>query len=243
VEGTSGPRARCGNCGAEIPLGPAGGLVRCEFCKSSLYVEASGTVRHFVYRPAVEPSEVEGHVNRWLFHRRRDEGARVASVRMVHYPFWRIERGARVDLVPACASPEGPLDEIESPAGELAAVRPGEVDQETLVPAASPPPDSGSSGGAWLIHVPVYHASYRLAGRDDVVLVEATSGRVIASTMPAGTLGGASRRDSAVLLGAAAALVLVGGLVPWGWAALAGWAAVCAGAFLYLARSGGGGEP
>lgn len=244
MEPGSGTHAACGNCGADIPVPPAGGLVVCEFCKSSLYVEARGTVRHFLYRPSVKLDEVGSHLNRWLFATgEKDTTAQVLSCKLVYYPFWRRERGAHVALVPASASPEGPLDDIQSPSGELVAMDPAARDLATLVPAASPPP-TGTGGedpggaGVWLVHVPVYHVTYELSGREDVVLVEATAGKAIASTAPAGTLGRSSGNDGLALAAGAVLLVAIGGFVPWSWAALAGWLVVGAGVFLLLSRAG-----
>ena len=117
----TGPSASCGNCAAEIPVPPSGGVVTCSFCSAHLYVEGRGTVRHYVYRPAVRAEEVGGHVGRWLFEQGMRTQVELSSCRLVYYPFWRVERGTKVELLPAAASPVGPLGGIPSPAGELAA--------------------------------------------------------------------------------------------------------------------------
>jgi hypothetical protein len=198
-------------------------------------------VRHFIYRPAVAPAEVEGHLNRWLFARRAKGLARLDSARPVYYPFWRRMRGSRVELVPAAASPEGPLDEIRSPSGELRPYDPDLRLEASLVPAASPPPD-GEPGeaGAWLVHVPVYHAVYELGGRRAVALVEGTSGRIIASTAPAGVVSGQRVRDTFVIWASVVGLVLAATLIPDGWWALGAWAVVGAVTYVLLAHGGGG---
>lgn len=249
------PKAGCGNCGADIPIPPAGGIVRCGFCSTSLYVESRGTVRHFVYRPAVASDEVDGSVGRWLFEQGVSARVDVQERRLVYYPFWRVERGGRVDLVPAAASPEGPLDEsfdglrassgtrpldgIRRPAGELEPYDVALEDGGTFVSTTMPPPEGED---VWLVHVPVWHASFTIGAARETVLVEATAGRVIAATAPPGTLGRASSKAGWILWGGGAVLLLLGGFLPWGWAALAGWLVTCAGVFLLLSvRTGGGG--
>jgi hypothetical protein len=230
------PRAGCGNCGAEIPIPPSGGIVRCSFCSASLYVESTGTVQHFVCRPGLEPSDVDGCVNRWLFEQGVSVRVEVLTRRLVYYPFWRI--AGRAELVPAAASPEGTLDPLSGLAGELEPYDESLEDGTTFLPTTSPPPGGGD---VRLVHVPVWHASFQLGAARETVLVEAGAGRVIAATAPAGTLGRPRASEGWILWGAAAVLVAVGGLVPWGWAALAGWVAVCAGVLTLLIVRGGGG--
>ncbi|MBW2260970.1 MAG: hypothetical protein JRG91_03275 [Deltaproteobacteria bacterium] len=232
----TGPSASCGNCGAEIPVPPAGGVVSCAFCSSNLYVEGKGTVPHYVYRPAVRPDEAGGHVNRWLFEMGLGTEVELTDCRLVYYPFWRMVRGSRVELHPAAASPVGPLGGIPSPAGELAPYDAALEDGAAFVAAATPPPDEK----AWLVHVPVYHASFPLGELRENVLVEATAGRVIAATSPPGTLGRPSGRDGWVLWGGAAVLLAVGAAVPVGWAALAGSVVAAAAVFILLASGSAG---
>jgi hypothetical protein len=162
-------------------------------------------------------------------------GVELTDRRLVYYPFWRVERGSRVDLLPAAASPVGPLGGIPSPAGELAAYDPALEDDATFVSVTTSP----SRDGAWLVHVPVYHAGFSLGGLRENVLVEATAGRVIGATSPPGTLGRPSGRDGWVLWGGAAVLLALGA-VPVGWAALAGSVVAAAGVFILLASSSRG---
>lgn len=211
--------------------------MRCTFCSASLYVEAGGTVNHLVYRPAVRPDEVEGHVGRWLFEAGLETRVVLGGTRLVYYPFWRVARGSRVDLVPAAASPVGPLDEIVSPAGELEPHDEGLEQGAAFVPSSTPAP---AGEKVWLVHVPVYHAGFDLGGLRETVLVEATAGKVVAATSPPGTLGRTPGNVGWVLWGGATLLVLIGAAVPLGWAALAGWGVTIAGVFLLVGRRIGG---
>ncbi len=232
----TGPRASCGNCGAEIPVPPAGGVVSCSFCSAQLYVEGRGTVPHYVYRPAVRPREVGGHVGRWLFEMGLAAQVELEECRLVYYPFWRVVRGSKVELHPAAASPVGSLGGIPSPAGELVPYDVALEDDAAFVAASTPP----TGEGAWLVHVPVYRASFPLGQLRENVLVEATAGRVIAATSPPGSLGRPSGRDGWVLWGGAAVLLAVGAAVPVGWAALAGSVLAVAAAFILLASAPAG---
>ena len=232
----TGPSASCGNCGAEIPVPPAGGVVTCSFCSTNLYVEGKGTVPHYVYRPAVRPDEVAGHVGRWLFEMGLGQEVDLENLRLVYYPFWRVARGSKVDLHPAAASTLGPLGGIPSPVGELAAYELSLEDDAEFVGASTPPPGEE----AWLVHVPAYHASFPLGQVRENVLVEATAGRVIAATSPPGTLGRPSARDAWVPWAGAAVLLAAGTAIPVGWAALACCVVAAAGVYILLAapRSG-----
>jgi len=227
--------AACGGCGAAIPVPPAGGFVRCGFCSASLWVESRGTVRHLVYRPAIRSSEVGAAVNRWLFEEGAPPADEVIPGRLVYYPFWRVASGSRVDLHPAAASPEGPLDAIARPAGELVPYDPSLEEGAEVVSAAAPPPRDSDP---WLVHVPVHHAAFSTAGRSVTVLVEATAGRVIAASPPPGSLATSRGRDRWILWGAAAALVVSGALAPWAWASAA-WAAIGIAVLLVLGSHGG----
>jgi hypothetical protein len=175
---------------------------------------------------------VAGHVGRWLFEMGIGSGVELTDRRLVYYPFWRVSRGSRVDLLPAAASPVGPLGGIPSPAGELAAYDPSLEDDADFVSATTPPPGDG----AWLVHVPVHHAGFTLGGMRENVLVEATAGRVIAATSPPGTLGRPTGRDGWVLWSGAVVLLALGA-VPLGWVALAGSVVAAAGVFVLLASS------
>lgn len=227
----AGPSASCGNCGAEIPVPPAGGVVGCSFCSARLYVEGRGTVPHYVYRPAVRAGEVGGHVGRWLFEMGLGAQEALEECRLVYYPFWRVMRGSKAELNPAAASPVGPLGGIPGPAGELVPHDLALEDGADFVAASTPPPD----GKAWLVHVPVYHATFPLGKIRETVLLEATAGRVIAATSPPGSLGRPSGRDGWVLWSGAAVLLALGTAVPVGWAALAGSVLTVAGVFVLLA--------
>ena len=41
----------CPQCGAEVAVQEAAGLVRCPFCKSSLILDLDGARLHYLYRP------------------------------------------------------------------------------------------------------------------------------------------------------------------------------------------------
>ncbi len=228
-----GGRTACGNCGAAIDVPPAGGHVTCAFCKAPLYVEVTGTLRHFAFRPRVEAKEAAGNLNAWLFSCGVEDRASVTETRLVYYPFWRVTRGDRVAMVPASATSEGALEEIPGDAGEMVPYDPDLERDATLVAATSYPP--GTPEDVWLVHVPVLHITYDLAGRIATVLVLATSGRVVASEPPAGSVGASRASDSLVLWGGLGILLLTGVLVPWSAWALIMWLVTGTAVFIMLA--------
>lgn len=210
-EATAAAPLRCPQCGGENVLPSGERLLPCAFCGASLYVDRSGLVSHYRLPRLLDRAAAEQAVRRWMAGndtvKDLDRKATDLALAPLRFPLWMFrcrEGGGETVLArPAAATSEPALADLTVPAGKLEPYRlggeegapegPGGAESAAVEPVpASVPLDTARqwlpAGGeiveTALVHVPLWRATYRFAGRSYAAVVEASTGAVLASVYP-----------------------------------------------------------
>jgi len=206
---------RCPQCGGENELPSGVRLIQCAFCGGALFVDRSGLVSHYRLPRLLDREQAERALRRWMAGNETvkdlDEKAELVGLEPVSFPVWMFRRraagGESVLAEPAAPTPEPKMADLDVPAGQLEPYRAAEEGVETIAatvpletargwlsgavaaasagrPGGGSPPRSEVIENA-LVHVPLWRAAYRFGGESWTALVEASTGRVLASVFPA----------------------------------------------------------
>jgi hypothetical protein len=203
------PPLRCPQCGGENLLLSGERLLPCAFCGASLYVDRSGLVSHYRLPRLLDRAAAEQALRRWMAGndtvKDLDTKAEGIELAPLSFPLWmfRCREGGGETVVgrPAAATGEPALADLAVPAGRLEPYGGGPVAGESeagelaqaveAVPASVPLetargwlPAGGEVTETALVHVPLWRATYRFAGRPYAAVVEASTGAVFASVYP-----------------------------------------------------------
>jgi hypothetical protein len=191
----------CTQCGGAVDFAAGTRFAACLFCGSSLYLDGTRSVLHYVVAPTFGEGEAVGKLKRWMGGnetvRDLDSRAKVARCELSYLPLWRFVTGRDTQTVePAAAFALGDLGEIPLSGGQLSLFSPEKHKGASL----QPPDVLLGSAHAWLeqrgvsqqelrevnlVHVPLYLFRYEFEGAAYSAAVEASSGRVLASVFPA----------------------------------------------------------
>lgn len=214
---------RCPQCGGENALPSGELLLRCAFCAASLYVERSDLVSHYRLPRLLDRAAAAQALARWMAGNDtvKDLDTKAEGIELVPlwFPLWMFRcRGAGGETVvsrPAAATAEPALADLAVPAGRLEPYRAdagGEAGTAVETAPVGVPLDTarGWLAGAGevtetaLVHVPLWRATYRFAGRPYAAVVEASTGAVLASVYP-------EKSEAPYLAVAALGLLVFGG--------------------------------
>jgi len=207
----------CPQCGAEVPVQEAAGLVRCPFCKSSLTLDLDGARLHYLYRPRQDASQLAGLLQRWSRQTGFPAAIARSKPRLIYRPFWRYTPRGSPQLIPAWPTVDPRWRAPQPPEGEQVlfdpeALRGAEVVEATLVEGAARERASiGSepvSAVGTLVHLPYYDLEVRVGTCVVQVSVDACSGHVYPQRIPPASRGpGRNIRQGTWLVGLALPLM------------------------------------
>lgn len=205
-DGSQGTVA-CPQCGGENVLPSGASLLLCTFCGASIFVDRSQVVIHYKVPRLLDDAHAREALRRWMAGNATvkdlDRLAVLGAVTPTSFPMWlfrfRAGDGESVRVEPAAATPVGELAELDLPAGKLEPYGRGEDRVEATaatVPLATAKgwltQRTGQAGGAAgelleqaLVHVPLWRCEYQYQGKTYVALVEAATGRTLATVYPA----------------------------------------------------------
>ena len=194
----------CPQCGGENKIPTDSRFLECEFCGSSIFVDKSKVVNHYVVLSNFDQNEAIGNVKRWMagnFHvKDLDKNAQIAQVYFYYFPLWyfKTNQGGvdKIYLQPAHSTPISEIKNIQIPAGDLKVYHKNEFDEKQFVSpdvlfesAQSWLQQSGVDASevaeANLVHIPFYQVYYNYDGKQYSAMVEASSGKVYANLWPA----------------------------------------------------------
>jgi hypothetical protein len=209
----------CPRCGGKNELSAGERVPVCTFCDTTLFIDRSGVVGHFLVPRLLDRERAVEALNRWMSGnetvKNLDRKSALAGIEPVTFPMWlfrcRREGAETVIIEPAAPTPIPQLVDLELPPGKLepfeaadSAVRavPATVPLET---ARSWIADRGLDDvfESALVEVPLWEARYTYEGREYQALVDGATGSVIASVFP-------EKAESPYVLVALAGIVLFG---------------------------------
>jgi len=211
-------KLNCPQCGAEVAIQEAAGVLGCPFCKSSLILDLDGARLHYLYRPRQDVSALSGLLRRWCQQVGLPPAAARSKPRLVYRPFWRFTPRGAPRLVPAWPTVDPRWQTPQHPEGEQVlfdpnSLRGAEVVEATLIEGAareraSAGADAGPAAGS-LVHLPFYDLDVRVGTSSVPVSVDACSGHVYPQRIPPGSSGTGRGASPAASLAAFALLVMV----------------------------------
>ncbi len=194
----------CPQCGGENKIPTDSRFLECEFCGSSIFVDKSKVVNHYVVLSNFDRDKAIGNVKRWMagnFHvKDLDKNAQIAQVNFYYFPLWyfkAVQGGAdKIYLQPAHSTPISEIKNIQIPAGDLKVYHKKDFNEKEFVSpdvlfesAKSWLEQSGVNteqvAEANLVHIPFYQVYYNYEGKQYSAMVEASSGKVYANIWPA----------------------------------------------------------
>lgn len=202
LDGSQG-KVSCPQCGGENVLPTGTALLLCSFCGASIFVDRSQVVIHYRVPRLLDEAQARESLRRWMAGndtvKDLDRLAVLGAVTPLSFPMWlfrsQTAQGESVAVEPAAATPIGELADLELPAGKLEPFGDGEAGVEAIdvsVPLTTAKGWLGQPAAAAsqlteqaLVHVPLWRCDYQFQGKSYVALVEASTGRAMASVFPA----------------------------------------------------------
>ena len=195
----------CTQCGGSVKLAEGARFAICPFCGSALYLDRSKVVFHFVISPTISQEEAQGKLRRWMAGNETvkdlDVHAAIVQQELIYFPMWRFvvsdPAGDREISEPASSFSISEIKTIPLSGGDLKFYSPAEFQGITL----KEPEVLLESAMHWLqnqqgiqreqiretnlIHIPFCTFKYRFKDKVYQAVVDAISGRVLASVFPA----------------------------------------------------------
>jgi DNA-directed RNA polymerase subunit RPC12/RpoP len=194
----------CPQCGGENTIPADSRFLECQFCGSSIFIDKSKVVNHYVVLSNFDQNQAIGNVRRWMagnFHvKDLDKNAQIAQTDFYYFPMWyfkTVQGGAdKIYLQPAHSTPISEIKNIQIPAGNLKVYHKKDFDEKYFVT----PDVLFESAKSWLeqagvntaevaeanlVHIPFYQVHYNYEGKPYSAMVEASSGKVYANIWPA----------------------------------------------------------
>jgi len=118
----------CTQCGGELHPDEGQIFLTCPFCSSTVYVDKSRVVFHWVLAPTLDESKARAALARWMAGNQTvkdlDRKSHVTEVQFEYFPLWYFkrrmpDRREDVQLVPAAATAVSELRSLRLPAGDL----------------------------------------------------------------------------------------------------------------------------
>lgn len=215
------PQVACPQCGGANSLRSGESFLACAYCGTTLYLDRSALVARYRLPRLLDREQAASALRQWMAGNQTikdlDRKSTIASVDAVTFPMWmfRWSKGPRqqVTVEPAAATSMPMLADLSIPAGEL---EPYEVPEEGA--EATPVAIPVETARGWLeqrgitaqevsetalVEIPLWRAGYEHGGKSYQAIVEASTGRVLASVYP-------EKAESPFLLVAALGLILFG---------------------------------
>ncbi|MBP7228191.1 MAG: hypothetical protein KA988_03705 [Longilinea sp.] len=192
----------CTQCGGELHPDEGQVFITCPYCAATVFVDKSRVVFHWYLAPTLTEEQAAQALARWMSGSQTvkdlDKKARVVSVRFDFFPLWyfKSKQGnapEQVSLQPAAATSITELRKLNLPAGDLRkydssaagkAIEPSVPLDAARVWTLISYPDAQITEAA-LVHVPIYTFKYVFRDQTYTAIVEAATGRVLASLFPA----------------------------------------------------------
>jgi predicted RNA-binding Zn-ribbon protein involved in translation (DUF1610 family) len=195
---------QCTQCAGELHPDEAQVFVTCPYCGSTVYLDKSRVVFHWILAPTLNDEKARGALARWMAGNQtvKDLDRKVTDVRSTfsYFPLWlfkhRQDDGQEDMLLePAAATSVSEIKQIHLPAGDLQ-----RYDQRAMGDQAESPTVPLDTALEWLyergvppdeitestlVHVPLYTFKYDYDGETYTAVVEAATGQVLANIFPA----------------------------------------------------------
>ena len=122
------PKLNCTQCGGELHPEEAQVFITCSYCETSVYVDRSQVVFHWLVNPTIDQEKAKGELFRWMSGNQTvkdlDKKSHIIGVDFFYFPFWYFkikidEENESIILQPATATSISEISKLNFPAGDL----------------------------------------------------------------------------------------------------------------------------
>ncbi|HLP47242.1 MAG TPA: PepSY domain-containing protein [Candidatus Kapabacteria bacterium] len=169
----------CPQCSAENQVDIPDAFARCEFCKSTLYIDIDEITVVYSFTPIVQTQQLGMFLKRDFDKTGFNEAIKVQGSALYYFPFWQV--GGSDKLEKACS--RFPGEQIRIPAGEKIFFDPAgalEKNIETLSIDTQP----GMAQKRTLYYIPFYQVDIMFNRNKYTFYIDAVTGAVSGSPIP-----------------------------------------------------------
>ncbi len=193
----------CAQCGGELHPDEGQIFLTCPYCNSTVYLDKSRVVFHWLLAPTLDEIKARGALKRWMAGNQTvkdlDQKAQISGQTFEYFPVWyfKVQGGDGKEsmlLEPAAATSVSELRGLNLPAGDLQKYD-SSCDGEARQPnvpleaaqkwAEGRQPSQGKIAEQALVHIPLYTYKYSFQNKPYTAVVEAATGGVFANIYPA----------------------------------------------------------
>ncbi len=191
----------CTQCGGELHPEQGQIFLTCPYCKATVYLDKSRVVFHWSLSPTFSEEQARGELARWMAGNQTvkdlDKKARLTGTTFQYFPVWyikyRLQTQERISLEPAAATSISELRHLPLTAGDLRSY------DASLEGQSQPPTVPLEAVQSWLhqnqagaevietslVHIPIFTFKYVFQNRTYTAVIEAATGKTLASIYPA----------------------------------------------------------
>lgn len=169
----------CPQCNAKNQFEIPDEFVRCEFCKSSLYIDIDGITVVYAFSPTVQTQQLGMYLKRDFEKTGFNEAITIQQAAPVYFPFWGVEGSDKLER--ACS--HFPGEYIKTPAGEKVFFdHDGALEKNIEVLSIDAQP--GTTKKRTLYYVPFFQVNIVFNRKNYTFFVDAVSGAVSGDPIP-----------------------------------------------------------
>ena len=192
----------CTQCGGELHPDEGQLFLTCPYCGSTVYLDKSRVVFHWVLAPTINDLQAAAELARWMAGndtvKDLDKKSRILGQTFQYFPVWyfKVNDGQteKIYLEPAAATSLTELRSLNLPAGDLRKY------EEALAPQSVEPTVPMTAAQEWLsqkqvnlqqvaesalVHIPIHIFKYGFKNHMYTAAVEAATGKTLANIFPA----------------------------------------------------------
>jgi len=191
----------CTQCGGELHPEQGQMFLTCPYCTATVYLDKSKVVFHWSLNPTLNEDQARGELARWMAGNQTvkdlDKKARLTGTTFQYFPMWfvkyRLQGKESISLEPAAATSISELRHLPLTAGDLKSYNAsleGQSQSPTVPLEAVQTWLLQNRVGAEvletsLVHIPIFTFKYVFQNRTYTAVIEAATGKTLASIYPA----------------------------------------------------------
>jgi hypothetical protein len=180
----------CTQCGGELHPEVGQLFLTCPYCSATVYLDKSRVVFHWSLAPTLDENQARGALARWRAGNQTvkdlDKKARLVGVAFQYFPVWYLKYKRQgqehISLEPAAATSVSELRHLPLTAGDLRNYDPS-LEPQSQSPSV--PLEAAEIVENSLVHLPIFTMKYVYQNRTYTAIVEAASGKTMATIYPA----------------------------------------------------------
>lgn len=172
----------CPKCGGNNQVATPDAFVKCEFCKSSLFIDIDEITVVYSVAPIIDVSQLGMYLKRDFEKTGFNEKIEIADASPVFFPFWQADQAGKQDKLTRGSS-QFPGEEISMPSGEKIYFNAGDA-MENGIESIAIDTQPEVSKKRTLYYVPFFKARINFNRQDFFFFINAVNGEVFGDPIP-----------------------------------------------------------